>query len=227
MFIGHLGVGLALKKLDSKINLLWFFASVLFSDILLWILVLLEIEHANIPYNYRELHYLTFYFPYSHGLFASLIWTALAYYLVKFVTRKDRTAIVLAIGVFSHFILDFIVHPPELPLLGEHSQKLGLGLWNNIYLALALELIILIVGLMFYFKSTEGKSFGGKYGMLIFMTILTFFAFAGQLFGPKPETENQVALSSLISIFLILILAFWLDRERKAINESKTDSNNN
>jgi len=227
MFIGHLGIGLALKKLDSKINLLWFFASVLFLDILLWILVLLKIEHANIPDNYAELRYLTFYFPYSHGLLASLIWTALAYYLVKFVTRKDKISIVLAIGVFSHFILDFIVHPPELPLLGEHSHKLGLGLWNNIYLALALELIILIIGFAFYFKSTERKSFGGKYGMLIFMTILTIFAFAGQLFGPKPETEKQVATSSLISILLILILGFWLDRERKAINECKTDSNKN
>ena len=219
MFIGHLGTGLALKKLDNKTNLFEIFVSVLFLDILLWILVLLGIERTYIPDNYAELHYFTFHFPYSHGLLASLIWTALTYFLVKLSTKNDRTAIVLAIGVFSHFILDFIVHPQELPLVGDHSQMLGLGLWNHIYLELTLELIILIIGFVFYFKSTEGKSFGGKYGMIIFMTILTIFAFAGQLFGPKPETENQVALSSLISIFLILILAFWLDRKRTAIKE--------
>lgn len=227
MFTGHLGIGLVLKKLDGKTNLLWIFSSVLFLDIMLWILVLLGIEHTNVPENYAELHYMTFYFPYSHGLLASLIWTALTYFVVKLTTKEDRTAIVLAIGVFSHFILDCVVHPPELPLLGEHSQKLGLGLWNNIYLALALELIMLIIGFVFYFKSTEGKSFGGKYGMVVFMTILTLFVFAGQLFGPRPETENRVAISSLISILLILIVAFWLDRKRKAVNKCQTTANKN
>jgi hypothetical protein len=68
MLIGHLGVGKALKKWDPSLNLCWLFVSVLLLDLLLWVYILTGIEGIHIPHNYEKLHYLNFFFPYSHGL---------------------------------------------------------------------------------------------------------------------------------------------------------------
>jgi len=214
MFIGHLGIGLGLKTFDNKTNLAIFFAAVLFLDILLWLFVLTGIEEIFIPTDYLDLHYLHFNFPYSHGLVASLIWTTAGFTVVYFLFGRKKTSIVLAFGILSHFVLDLIVHPPQIPLIGQSSVLIGFGLWDNIYLALSLELVILLIGFTLYYKSTSGSSLTGKIGMPVFLFFLTALLFLGQLNSPKPEFPNQVAASSLISIFIILLMVFWLDKKR-------------
>lgn len=214
MFIGHLGAGLALKKLDTKINLFWLFTSVMFLDLLLWILVMLGIEKIHVPANYTDLHYLTFTFPYSHSLLASFIWAILAYLFVVVITKKKKIAIVLALGLFSHFILDYLVHPKELQLIGDSSKMIGLGLWNNMPLALFAELMLLIIGLIFYFGATKPKEKIGKYAIVIFMSIITIVAFAGQLFSPSPKSADKLAIGSIITIAIVNIISFWIDKKR-------------
>ena len=109
MFVGHLGVGLALKRAEPEVNLgLLFFAAMLL-DVLLWVFVLLGIEQVHVPPNYEDLHYLLFTFPYSHGLAASLLWTALAFFLSKFILFhgkewSTRGALIATAAVFSHFV---------------------------------------------------------------------------------------------------------------------------
>ena len=77
MFVGHLGVGLGLKKVEPEVNLGLLFFATLLLDFLLGIFVLMGIEQVHVPADYASLHYLMFTFPYSHGLLASLIWAAL------------------------------------------------------------------------------------------------------------------------------------------------------
>jgi hypothetical protein len=36
----------------------------------------------------------------------------------------------MALGVLSHFILDFIVHTTDMPITFDDSILIGLGLWN-------------------------------------------------------------------------------------------------
>ncbi len=43
-------------------------------------------------------------------------------------TRK--TWLIVGLVVLSHFLLDGLVHVAGLPLVGENSPKVGLGLWN-------------------------------------------------------------------------------------------------
>ena len=79
MFVGHLGVGLTLKKIEPKINLgILFFAS-LFIDFLLGLFVLAGLEQVIVPNAYSQLHYLNFSFPYSHGLLAVVIWSLILF----------------------------------------------------------------------------------------------------------------------------------------------------
>ena len=219
MFIGHLGVGLAFKKLDRRLNTAWLMAAALFSDLLLWTLVLLGFERVHIPANFVESHFLTFDFPYSHSLVASLVWSILFYLVVTMLARNadHRRATIIAVAVFSHFLCDFVVHIPELPVLDNSSTKLGLGLWRHMELTLLLELGILVVGLILYLRSTCAATSAGKYGMILFMSVLAILAFVGTLSGPKPNSGSQVALSSLITQIIILILAYWLDTKRSGL----------
>lgn len=218
MFIGHLGAGLALKKFDKKTNLAWFFVSVLFLDLLLWILVLFGIEKVVIPANFENLHYLKFIFPYSHSLIATVAWSILVYVATDVITKRRKTAVLLGLGVFSHYLFDFIVHPPDLSVLGDNSMLIGLGLWNHMYIALSVELLFYFIGLFIYLRETKGISFSGKYGVYIFSTILVAAAFISQLLSPQPHNGNEVAGSALLSILLVILISFWIDRKRVPVD---------
>ena len=214
MFIGHLGAGLALKKMDRTTNLGLFMASVMLLDFLLWIFVLLKIEFVTIPENYSQIHYLLFQFPFSHSLVASLCWSVLVFVLIKLISKKNLTAGLMALGVFSHFVFDFIAHPPRIPLMGEDSMKMGLSLWNIMPLELSLEFIILAAGMYAHLSVTTTSTAGGKYGLIVLMIFLVIAAFTGQLLGPAPQSSSQVALSSIFTIVITVLLTFYLDRKR-------------
>lgn len=217
MFIGHLGAGLAMRKFDKKTNLAWFFVSVLFLDLLLWIFVLFGIERIIVPPAFEELHYLKFFFPYSHSLVAAVAWSLLVYVVTEIITKRQTTAILLGAGVFSHYILDIIVHIPELTIFGAQSAVLGFGLWNHIYLALFIELAIYLAGLFIYLRETRGIGFGGKYGMYIFSAVLIAAAFITQVLSPRPQNGIEVAGSALLSVVLVILISYWLDRKRMPV----------
>ena len=88
MLAGHLAVALALKPAEKRLNLGILFFAALFADFLLGILVLVGIEQVHIPANFGNVHYLTFTFPYSHGLLASIIWSLIAFGIVKLSLNK-------------------------------------------------------------------------------------------------------------------------------------------
>jgi len=92
--------------------------------------------------------------PYSHGLLMSIIWSILFGALAYIFFRNRRTSLILGLVVFSHWILDFIVHVQDLPLLLQGSPPLGLGLWGSgpgLVASIILEFILLAGGLTIYF----------------------------------------------------------------------------
>jgi len=214
MFIGHLGVGFILKKFDQRTNLAWFFISVLFLDLLLWTFILLGIEKVIVPPDFARLHYLKFFFPYSHSLVGTIAWSVLFYIVAEIITKRRKAALLLGLGVFSHYFLDFIVHIPELTIAGDNSAVVGLGLWNHIYIALLVEVIIFLAGLIIYIWKTKAISLSGKYGIYIFSALLIVAAFISQVLSPKPESGNEVAGAALLSVVLVILTAYWLDRKR-------------
>src|SRR5215470_3737317 len=116
MFVGHLGVGLAAKRLAPRVSLGALFLAAMGLDALLWIFVLLGLEAMHVPANFNEAHYLTFTFPYSHGLVASLAWSVATLAVARAFGWSAATGLVIATTVFSHFVLDAVVHVVGLPL---------------------------------------------------------------------------------------------------------------
>jgi hypothetical protein len=125
MFVGHLGAGLAAKRLAPRLNLGVLFLAAMWLDALLWIFVLLGFEEVHVPASFGETHYLTFTFPYSHGMAASLGWSAAALVAVRAWGWSGTAGLVIAGTVFSHFVLDALVHVAGLPLLGPGSYRRG------------------------------------------------------------------------------------------------------
>ncbi len=210
-----------MRKFDKKTNLAWFFVSVLFLDLLLWTFVLLGIEQVIVPSEFETLHYLKFFFPYSHSFIAAVAWSLLVYVAAEIITKRQLTAILLGAGVLSHYILDVIVHIPEMTIFGDNSAVIGLGLWNHMYLALLVELAIYLAGLFIYLNETHGLGFGGKYGMYIFSVVLVAAAFVSQVLSPRPQNGNEVAGSALLSVILVILISYWLDRKRVPAETSK------
>jgi len=137
LFVGHYGLGLAGKKLSPQVSLGTWFMAVQFLDLLWPIFLLLGWEHVRIVPGLMKLSALDLYdYPISHSLVGALAWSflfATAYQVLgrratTFRTRR-RAAILLGLGVFSHWILDVLVHRPDVPIL-PHGPYIGLGLWN-------------------------------------------------------------------------------------------------
>ena len=101
--------------------------------------------------------------PYTHSLQGSMLWAGAAFALFRWVIVKNKSvAVVVALAVFSHWLLDLIVHTPDLPLWSDSSFKLGFGLWNNAVATYALEAVLLISALWLYLRSTTSASLLGK-----------------------------------------------------------------
>ncbi len=216
MFVGHYAVALVIKKIEPKLNVGWIFFSVMLLDALLGVFVLLGIEKIIIPVNYEDIHYLAFEFPFSHGLMVALFWSALVFFVI-WVLWKERVAAVkvaglMAIAVFSHFLIDGIVHM-EMPIIGENSAKIGFGLWNNLYIALGLEVLIVLFGLVIYFTAKSDSSLRAKVGMPLLLALLMFLTIGGQVFAPAPQDIVGPASTWIAGAFIFALIAYWLDQD--------------
>jgi hypothetical protein len=220
MFVGHYAASLVLKSVDKKTSLGMLFIGVQFVDILFFPLVLMGIEKFDLVLNHTEsTHFDLVFMPYSHSLVATVVWAVIVYLGLRLLLRgasasKNRTALMMALAVASHWFFDLIVHTPDLPLAGDGSLKMGFGLWNNAVATYLLEAALLLVGLGIYLKSTTASTFAGKYGMAIFVVFMLIVN-ANNIFGP-PFGDNVTVLSwiALVMYFLFAGVAFWLDTKR-------------
>jgi hypothetical protein len=72
--------------------------------------------------------------------------------------RDRRTSIVIGLLVFSHWVLDFISHDSDLPLLFNGSPLVGLGLENSLAVGLIMELSLLAGGVTIYLVTRKSKT---------------------------------------------------------------------
>jgi hypothetical protein len=216
MFVGHLGAGLAAKRMAPRLNLGALFLAAMLLDVLLWVFVLLGLEEVHVPANFGEVHYLTFTFPYSHGLAASLAWSAAAFGVARAGGWSARAGVVVAGTVFSHFLLDALVHVVGLPLLGPGSYRLGLGLWRHTGLELAIECVIGGLGWWIYLGSRRAARGGARWGLGGAVAVCALLTVAGGLATKAPPSAHAMAITSLATIGLLSALAFWLDPREAA-----------
>ena len=131
MFIGHTAVAFAAKKAAPRTSLGVLMGAVMLLDLIWPVFLLLGIEHVRIHPGETSFSPLRFTdYPWTHSLVTTIGWSILAGLAYWAFTRYWRGALMVGLCVASHWILDFVVHRPDLPLY-PHGPKVGLGMWNS------------------------------------------------------------------------------------------------
>ena len=216
MFVGHYAASLALKSFEKRASLGVLFLAVQFVDILFFPLVLAGIERMNIVENFTQsTHFELEYMPFTHSLLASVLWAVAAFAVFKWVVvKKQSVAVVVALAVFSHWLLDLPVHTPDLPLWSDASPKMGFGLWNNAVATYFLEAGLLVIALWLYLRSSRATTATGKYGMPVFIGFLLLVNISNIFGALMVDSKAGLSIFALSSYFLFAAVAFWLDRKR-------------
>ena len=215
MFIGHYGPSFAVKAWKRTIPLWILFFAVQLVDIFWSIFVILGIEKVRIVPGITATNpFDLYYMPYTHSLLGAAVWSVIAALAYRLFARLDGwlAAAIVGAAVFSHWILDLIVHRPDLPLYDD-SYKVGLGLWNYPALAFALEIALLFGGIFLYLRATTPKDTIGRYGMVVF-GLVTVTVQAYVFFGPPPVSDKAAAATALVLYFVFAAIVYWLEQKR-------------
>jgi hypothetical protein len=214
VFVGHYGASFAAKKADTSIPLWVLFLAVQLLDVGWGVFVLLGVERVRIIPGFTKSNPLDLYYmPYTHGLITALLWSLGAMLLYRFFWKAAtaRAGLIVAAAVFSHWLLDFIVHIPDLPIY-DNTAKVGLGLWNYPAIALPLEIVVFLGGLWMYF-STGVK----RRAQFVILGVVMFAIQIATFFGPPPPSDKLAACEALIAYFLFAGLIAWMEkREMRA-----------
>jgi hypothetical protein len=213
MFLGHFGVGFGAKAAAPKVSLGSLFLAAQFIDLIWPTLLMLGIERVNIRTDGNQYPPLDFvYYPYSHSLLAVMIW-ALLFASVYYLIRRSRTgALVLGLAVISHWLLDLIVHYPDLPLYLGDSPLLGFALWSSPMSEMALELSIFALGVWLYLRTTRPMDTTGKWALWSLVALLVVIHLANS-FGSPPPSVTALAWVGQAQ-WLLVAWAYWVDRHR-------------
>lgn len=218
LFVGHFGLGLAGKRIAPGVSLGTLFLSVQLADALWPIFLLAGIEHVQIVPNLMRASHLNFRdYPVSHSLLALCAWGVLlgaVYFLAR---RSLAGSLALAAGVVSHWVLDFVTHRPDMPVL-PRGPYAGLGLWNSLPGTIAVEGGLYTLGIAAYARVTRARDATGAWALWSLLVLLVALWLAA-LLGPPPPNERILAWSAL-SGWLVVLWGYWIDRHRALVSES-------
>ena len=157
MVAGHFGLAAGIKKIAPRLPLWSLLLATFFLDVVFVFFAaaglekIIPIDPAN-PDVYGGSLIQAYY---THSLVGALLISAIAGLFAGWRWGK-RSGYVIAGVVFSHWILDLIVHRPDLPILPGNFGNLpllGFGLWQFPTISAIVELILVIGGTWFYYQA--------------------------------------------------------------------------
>jgi len=217
MFVGHYSVAFACRTERNKIPLWVLFVAVQFLDYIWATLVLLGIEKLRVIKGFTAGSMLDSYFhPYSHSLITAVIWSVVAAFVYRTVCRRhDRlynksAPLIIGLAVFSHWILDLVAHPRDLPIY-DNAAKVGFGLWNYRDPEFALEIALLAGGIVLYLPRNAMPAI--RKGAVIAFGIGLVIVQIGDTYVPRmPLSDKATAMGVWIFYSLFVIVAFAIEK---------------
>jgi hypothetical protein len=215
MFLGHIAVGLAAKRVAPRTSLGTLAVAVELADLLWPIFLLLGWEQVRIVPGITRVTPLDFVsYPLSHSLLADLGWASLFAGLYLILKHYPKGALVAWACVMSHWFLDVISHRPDMPIYPGGRLFLGWGLWNSLPGTLLVEGGMFAAGVVLYLRSTRARD---RTGVVAFWSLIGVFVifYLANLFGPPPPSLNALKVTALCG-WLFVPWFYWVDRHRPA-----------
>lgn len=215
MLIGHFSVAYFVKKKQAGIPLWVLFISVFLLDFIGAIFFLCRIESATITSTLETNPFLQIKYNilYSHSLIGAIIISIICF-IIFWVIKKRTWAWILSLGIISHWILDLIVHLPDLSILFHSRYTFGFGLYRHLFLTYILEIVLLLSGLLFL----------GRKNIYSYITIIVMIGlFSITIFAKQPEFY-RIHFFTLTSIMILLggvlfvFLAYLWEKRNKKMN---------
>lgn len=211
MFIGHFApafVAAAVSPRAPKLGTLFVAAQLVDWAFMLFLMV--GVEQARITPGITVMNPLDLYhMPYTHSLLGTLVFAGFFALIIGFTLRSTAAAFWTGFVVVSHWLLDLVVHRPDLTLAGGDT-KMGWGLWNYPWIEIPLELGITVLAFYGYVRATKGP-IGPP---LVLIAVMLLFQ-AISWFGPQPtEYSIWLPLTALIAFGVITALAWWVGDNR-------------
>ena len=211
MFIGHWAPALlaaAVSDESPKLGTLFIGAQLV--DWAFMLLLVGGVEQLRIVpditvMNPMDLHHM----PYSHSLLGTAAFALVFGLVIGWRMRNLVAATWAGVVVLSHWLLDLVVHRPDLTIAGG-EDKLGWGLWNQPLIAMPLELAITIGAFVIYCRSTKGPT--GPPAILLGVMLLFQ---AVNWFGPQPTDFSWWLVVEMAFAFTVItVLALWVGHTR-------------
>jgi hypothetical protein len=210
VFIGHFALGFAAKRAAPRTALGTLVLAAQFIDLLWPTFLLAGLERVVIDPGLSGAPLDFVYYPISHSLLGAIGWGALFGAVYFAATRRRREAWIVALLVVSHWVLDLIVHRPDLPLLFAGGPKVGLGLWDRPGVELVLELALFAACFAVYLRTPSGRAAGWKPWVLAAVLVAIQI---GNAVGPPPPSVEAIAWVGQAQ-WLLVAMAYWADRPR-------------
>ncbi len=210
MFIGHFAPALVAATHPRAPKLATLFVAGQLVDWGFFALLLTGAEKMRVTPGITEMNPMDLYYmPYTHSLVGSTVW-ALVFAALVWQARRDRVA--AGIGgavVMSHWLLDLLVHRPDLTIAGS-PPKLGLGLWNNPAVEMPLELALTFGALAFYLSRNRGPALPA-----IVLAAILLALQAINWFGPvAAEVTPATSYLAFFAYGVATLAAWWLGKTR-------------
>jgi len=217
VFVGHYSVAFACRTERNRIPLWVLFIAVQFLDYLWATLVLLGIEKLRVIKGFTAGSMLDSYFhPYSHSLITAIAWSVVAAIgyrpLCKWLgyTYTKSAAFIIGLAVFSHWILDLIAHPRDLPIY-DNTAKVGFGLWNYRDPEFALEIALLAGGIVLYLARNVMPEI--RKGAVIAFGLALVIVQIGDTYVPRtPLTDKATAMGVWVFYTLFVLIALAVEK---------------
>jgi hypothetical protein len=214
MLVGHYAVAFTAKRIETAVPLGMLVLAAMLGDILWCVFMMAGIERVRFGAGPGAANYFApENIALSHSLSMDAVWgalLALAYYLSR---RHVRGAVVIFAVVLSHWVLDWVSHRPDMPLVPGLHKTFGLGLWTSVPASVLIEGGFWVFALILYARATRARNWAGSY-MFWAMAALLTLAWWNNLSGPPPRDPGSAPVASLTFFSLTVAWAFWMDRVR-------------
>ena len=214
MTSGHFGFAAIVKSSDPKVPLWALMFSTYLLDFIFIFLTAFGIESfapldpAHPAYGQVLIHAY-----YSHSLLGAAIIAVIAGLIARWLWGKKAGLIIGGI-VFSHWLLDLIVHRPDLPILPGNLGNLpllGFGLWQVPIAAALLELALALGGAYLYYRSARHAPAEAKDKRHIRALVASGVTGLLLVLLLAADYFNLSLLIAILLMLMLIVLSGWLD----------------